>query len=281
MEREVHSLLSKHGERSVLSLFSPKSNDWCIRWGMEASTMNIVRKTWFIPLLFAGIILVVGIIYIGSLLSKEEQISSDEIQTQLEVMYEGTVDSLVMENGVYIAEMTRAGAVYAAEVDAVTGSVLSMNQLSEMVVEPESEPEPEPPEVLSEEEIRKVIAKEYEDEIERISLNKKSDAPFYEVEAVKNQVLVKVKVDAITGGIISAEPQEATSNNALISREQAIEIALGQLNGEVEDVEFEQTDDGGFYLIEIEQDNDEGDDVEAVIQIHAITGEVITVDWDD
>lgn len=241
--------------------------------------MNIVRKTWFIPLLFAGIILVVGIIYIGSLLSKEEQISSDEIQTQLEVMYEGTVDSLVMENGVYIAEMTRAGAVYAAEVDAVTGSVLSMNQLSEMVVEPESEPEP--PEVLSEEEIRKVIAKEYEDEIERISLNKKSDAPFYEVEAVKNQVLVKVKVDAITGGIISAEPQEATSNNALISREQAIEIALGQLNGEVEDVEFEQTDDGGFYLIEIEQDNDEGDDVEAVIQIHAITGEVITVDWDD
>ena len=35
---------------------------------------------------------------------------------------------------------------------------------------------------------------------------------------------------------------------------------------------FEQTDDGGYYLVEIEQDNDEGDDLEAVFQIHAISG---------
>ena len=241
--------------------------------------MNIVKKSWFIPLLFTGIILVMGMIYIGNLLSKEEQMTSDEIQSQLEAMYAGTVDSLVMENGIYIAEMTRAGAVYTAEVDAVSGSVLSMDQLSEIKIEPETKPES--PKVLSEEDIRKIIAKDYEKEIERISLNKKGDAPFYEVDAVKNQELVKVVVDAISGKIISAEPQGTTSQNALITREQAIEIAFTQLKGEVEYVEFKQTDDGGFYQIGIEQDNDDADDLEADIEIHAITGKIISVVWDD
>lgn len=252
---------------------------------MEASVMKIVKKPWFIPLLLTSVILVIGIVYISNLLSQEEQLSSDEIQTRLEAMYEGTVDSLVMKDGVYLAEMTRAGALYTAEVDAVSGNVLSMNQLSDMIIElepePEPEPEPEQPKVLSEEEIRKVIVKEYKDGIESISLNEKSDAPFYEVEAVKNQQLVKVSVDAITGKVTSAEPQVPTTNNVLISRERAIEIALGQLNGEVEEVEFHQTDDGGFYLIEIEQDNEESDDLEAIIQIHAITEKVISVDWDN
>ena len=237
--------------------------------------MKFVKKPWFIPLLLTSVILVVGIVYIANLLSQEEQLSSDEIQSQLEVIYEGTVDSLVMKDGVYLVEMTRAGALYAAKVDAVSGNVLSMNQLSEMVVEPE------PRKVLSEEEIRKIVAKEYTGGTEHISLNENKEAPFYEVEALKNQQLVKVSVDAITGEITSAEPQGLTSSNVLITREQAIEIALGQLNGEVEEVEFHQTDDGGFYLIEIEQDNEKSDDLEAVIQIHAITGDVLSVDWDN
>lgn len=238
--------------------------------------MNIVKKTWFIPLLVTSVILVIGILYIGGLSSKEEQLSREEIQSQLEAMYEGTVDSLVMENGIYIAEMTRVGAVYTAEVDAVSGNVLSMKQLSEVKEEQEQS------KILSEEEIRKVITKEYEDEIERISLNKKGDTPIYEVEAVKNQELVKVVVDAISGEIISAEPQGTTGENVLITREEAIEIALEQLYGEVEYVKFEQTDDGGFYFVEIEQDDDDdGDDLEAVFQIHAITGKIISVEWDD
>ena len=45
----------------------------------------------------------------------------------------------------------------------------------------------------------------------------------------------------------------------------------------MEYVTFEQTDDGGYYLVEIEQDNEEGEDLEAVFQIHAITGEIISV----
>ena len=46
----------------------------------------------------------------------------------------------------------------------------------------------------------------------------------------------------------------------------------------MKEVEFIETADGGYYLVEIENvDSDQ----EATIQIHAIRGDTMTVDWDD
>lgn len=235
--------------------------------------MTWLKKTWIIPLFIIIVILCGGIFYISSLLSQDEQLSSDEISQQLERMYEGTIDHIKMEKGYYAVEMTRAGTVYAADVDAVNGKVLSMRRLSAGKATSTK--------ILPEEKIREIIAKEYEDEIERLILNDQVESPYYEVEAVKNQTLVKVTIDAMTGEITSEEPEESSSHDALISREEAIEIAYTQLKGEVEYVKFKQTEDGGFYLIEIEQDNDDKDDLEAVIQIHAVTGKILSVVWDD
>jgi len=63
----------------------------------------------------------------------------------------------------------------------------------------------------------------------------------------------------------------------LISEKQAMKIALGQLKGEVEDIEFVRTNDGGYYLVEI----DDNKDNEATFQIHAISGKILSVTWDD
>ena len=235
--------------------------------------MKKIKKSWIIPLLFTIVIIVAGSLYIGSMLMKEEPLSKEEIRSQLEVMYGGKVESLAMKNGIYIAKIARSGALYSAQIDGVTGRVMSLNQLSEM--------EEESLQVLSEDEIRKVIAKTYTGEIKRISLNKNVESPIYQVEVVKNQGLVKIQLDAFSGEVISEAITDKTAENALITKERAIEIALEQLPGEVEYVTFEQTDSGGYYLVEIEQDNENGDDLEAVFQIHAITGEILSVKWDD
>ncbi|MBO1912485.1 PepSY domain-containing protein, partial [Microvirga sp. 3-52] len=121
----------------------------------------------------------------------------------------------------------------------------------------------------------------YTGEIERLSLNKNKEQPVYDAEVVKEKALVELQVDALTGEIISEKMKETTTKDVLITREQAIKIALGQLKGEVEYVVFEKTDDGGYYLVEIEQDNEDADDLEAVFHIHAITGEILFVEWDD
>ena len=52
-----------------------------------------------------------------------------------------------------------ADALYSAEVDAVSGKVLTLNQLSKV--------EEEQPQILSETEVREEIAKKYPGEIER------------------------------------------------------------------------------------------------------------------
>lgn len=231
--------------------------------------MHFFKKPWFIPSLFTLVILTVGGFYIGSLINEQEPIAAEVIRTQLESMYDGSVDQISITNGVYQAEMTRGEAVYAAEVDAVTGSVLSLSQIGEI--------KEEIPDVLSESKVKEIIEEKYSGETDKISLNTGGESPIYEVELSKDPKFTKVTVDAVTGKIISETVKETTGQNALISIEDAITIAETQLTGEVDDVSYEKTNDGGYYLIEIEAD----DEREGTFQIHAISGEIMSVTWDD
>ena len=235
--------------------------------------MKILRKPWALPLIFTIIILVAGGLFIGNLLSKKAPLSSEEIQTRLETIYDGKVENLKLENGVYFAEITRSDALYSAEVDAVNGKVLALNQLSKV--------EEVKPQMLSEQEVREEIAKKYPGEIKRLSMNKNKEQPIYNAEVIKEKTLVELQVDAVTGEIISENTKDTITEDVLITKEQAIKIALEQLKGDVEYVAFQQTDDGGYYIVEIEQDNEEEDDVEAVFRIHAITGKIISVEYDN
>lgn len=235
--------------------------------------MNFIKKAWLIPLLIVIVIALIAIFYRGNFFSQDEPLSREAVSDQIEKMYEGTVDKIKVQKGVYIAELTRTDAVYQVEVDMVSGNILSLKQLTE--VEEKSQ------KVLSETEVTDIIAEHYDSEIERMTLNDEAEEVVYEVEVVEDQALVKIIIDALSGEVISEEPQGETDPKALISREQAVKIAFTQLKGDVEYVEFKQTENGGFYLIEIEQNNDNGKNLEAVIQIHAITGEILSVVWDD
>lgn len=231
--------------------------------------MHFLKKSWFIPSLLTLVLLTVGGFYIGSLINKQEPMAADTIRTQLESMYGGTVDRFSITNGVYQAELSRGEAVYSAEVDATTGSVLSLTQTGEMKEEIQD--------VLSESKVKEIIAGKYSGETERISLNTGGEAPIYEVKLSKDPKFTKVTVDAMTGKIITETVKETTGENALITKEQAIAIAQTQLKGDVDDFSYEKTSDGGYYLIEIEA----ADDREGTFQIHAISGKIMSVTWDD
>ena len=231
--------------------------------------MHFLKKSWFIPSLLTLVLLTVGGFYIGSLINKQEPMAADTIRTQLESMYGGTVDRISITNGVYQADLNRGEAVYSAEVDAMTGSVLSLTQTGEM--------KEEIPDVLSESKVKEIIAGKYSGETERISLITGGETPIYEVKLSKDPKFTKVTVDAMTGKIITETVKETTGENALITKEQAIAIAQTQLKGDVDDFSYEKTSDGGYYLIEIEAT----DDREGTFQIHAISGKIMSVTWDD
>lgn len=234
--------------------------------------MTVFKKQWLLPLSLTIIILVIGVIFIQSLFSKEEQMTTEEVAQQLASMYGGTVGELTFQDGIYSTEITRPGGVYSTQVNAMNGQVLAMTLIEKI--------EEEAPKLLSEQEVQDMMVEKYHNDIERVTLNEDGETPIYEVEVAKNQTLLKVIVNAQTGEVIKEEEQPSSTKNTLITREEAIEIALGKLAGEVEYVKFIDNEDGGYYLVEIEQDRDD-DDLEAVFQINAITGKIISIEWDD
>jgi uncharacterized membrane protein YkoI len=236
---------------------------------------NYKKKPWFIPTLLTIIILTVGGLYIASLVNKKEPIAADDIRTRLENMYGGTVDQISREGDVYKVEMTRSGANYSADIDAVTGSVISLSQTSEIKEEITQ------PHLLSEAEVKGIIDGKYTGVADRLSLNTSGESPVYEVKLSKDPKFTNVTIDAIGGKIISETVKETTGKNVLITQDQAIKIALGQIKGEkvdeVDDFSYVKTDDGGYYLIEI----DTKDNREATIQIHAISGKIMSLSWEE
>jgi uncharacterized membrane protein YkoI len=63
----------------------------------------------------------------------------------------------------------------------------------------------------------------------------------------------------------------------IITEDEAISIALQNVNGEFDDIKLKQSGDLTYYLVEIETD----DRKEATVQIHAISGELLSISWDD
>ena len=62
----------------------------------------------------------------------------------------------------------------------------------------------------------------------------------------------------------------------LLTEQQVLSIASAQFTGEIEDVDFENTADGGYYLVEIDTAEEE-----VTVQIHAITGKILSVSFDE
>lgn len=78
------------------------------------------------------------------------------------------------------------------------------------------------------------------------------------------------------------EPEEPQQPESRLSEEEAIELALKEVSGTIEDIDFEDSEQGGFYLIEVEQPGQSDEDgQEATVQIQAITGEILSIVWDD
>ena len=71
------------------------------------------------------------------------------------------------------------------------------------------------------------------------------------------------------------EPEKEKIKN--ISEAEAIQIALNRVAGEVDDVDLESSNGQLYYFVEIET----ADDLEAEIQIHAISGKIVSIEWDD
>ncbi|MDN4606195.1 PepSY domain-containing protein [Sporosarcina highlanderae] len=158
-------------------------------------------------------------------------------------------------------------------------------------------------ETLTKQEIQSQLETIYKGAVSKIVL----DGSLYHAKIVRDGSEYAVKVEADTGKVLSLiqtkettqsdlvvndeqTPEEKPSTPAnekktvLISEKQAAHIGMSQLplgmSGEVDDIDFVKTTDGGYYLVQINIDTEDDLD-EVTYQIHAISGKVLTVTWDD
>ncbi len=74
---------------------------------------------------------------------------------------------------------------------------------------------------------------------------------------------------------INPQKEEPEKTNPL-TEQQVINIVRSEFKGEVDEIEFVSTNDGGYYNVEVGNDEDE-----ATLQIHALTGKILTITYDD
>lgn len=199
------------------------------------------------------IILLLGIVgvVVGTIQDRffdKDILTIAEASEKVEQLYAGTVESYEKTGDVYVISFERNGAVYDVQVNAGTGNISTLKLVTpaeQQVADSEST-------IVSE------------------------DKP-----AIEGNKDTTVKPDSTITPTIDTSANSDTNISkpvtpTIISKARAIEIARAQLQGEVDGVIYEKTVDGGYYLVEIDSDNDE-----AVFQIHAVSGKVMSVTHDD
>ena len=146
-------------------------------------------------------------------------------------------------------------------------------------------------EFLTEEEAQTLVENSYKGEVTKINLHddqyiikmQRNHIVYQIVLGVSNkEVLSFTKIESIDHSPQEKLPKETEERekeepSKILSEAEAGKIALGEVEGIIDDIDLESNDRYPFYLIDIETK----DDREAVVQIDAATGKVLSVTWDD
>lgn len=219
-------------------------------------------------------------------------LAEQEIREAVLNQYPGEIRQVKLQDKAYNLELEYQGGIYRLEVDGANGNITALETL-EPAASPwpaEQEPssgsaagtntEPVPGqthadgEELSGDQIRAIIQSEAPGDIQFFKRIYQNGNPVYKAIVKGESGKAVIMVDALTGKILLSK---GNSSAATLTEQEAIVIALSNVQGKVEDTDLEETDSAAYYLIDIETD----DEREATVQIHAVSGEVMSITWDD
>lgn len=196
-----------------------------------------VRQWLIVPTVLTIVIIILAYLVFNQLMTSTILTKAD-IETRITALYGGKVETIVKDGSQYNVTFAVDDYIYEVVANEEYGTFEQLTLIKEGT--PSSE---EVPTTLDEEEPTTPDEELATDDTE-LELETDSQPP------VKQERLTKAKV---------------------------IEIAKKQASGTIDEVEFFQDNSGGYFIVEIE--NDDGNDV--TLQIHAITGKILSVSFDD
>lgn len=219
------------------------------------------------------IIIIVSWQQFGKLTPSADLLTKQEVQTLIQERYQGKISQIQFESQQYHIEIEKQNNLYLIIIDAESGKVISFVQTGNTSSNP-----PETSKVeLTEEEIKQIVLAKVNGTITSLEKIENNQEPFYKAIVKDAEKQTTITVDAVSGTILSTDSSTIVEPPKRLTETEAAQIAVTQVQGEVDDIWLETKNDQTYYLVELETK----DDREAVVQIHAITGEVMSVTWDD
>ena len=227
---------------------------------------------WMITLVILMITITIFVIWLiqERFFESKEDLTVQEASQIIKDLYGGSVESIEEKNDIFYMTVLKNHITYDFEMDSENGNILQLSKVDDQNL-PEASPT-----VKTREEIRTILNGQQNGTIHSINYQNVGGQPQYIVEITDQETLKTLLMNASTGEILSEEVKlqnaSETQTLSIISSEKAKQIALSQLSGAVEYVLYEDANDGGYYLVEIE-----GENQEATFQIHAVSGKIMSV----
>lgn len=231
------------------------------------------------------LIIVVAIVFV-LFRSGQDMLTEEEIRDYVGEQFAGSIESLeestINSQPAYIVELLAQSGLYVIQLDALSGEVLSLEQISDVEgIDPKEVIEPERT-LFSIEEVHEIINERIGEDVTIVDyeLNEDDGKHIYEIEVRQTSGIGELKINAETGEILvhttkeeAVDDQEWNVTPTYISHEEAGRIAQEEVGGVIDDIELD--DDGrGIYEVELEVGDSDVD-----VYIDAVTGEVLKIEW--
>ena len=207
------------------------------------------------------IVLCISIILIGFLITiagkqliTPHELTTKEISERIEQVYNAKIQTIVEKDDSFLASFNKNGSIFEVNIHAVTGQLSNLT-LVHKKIEPPAKAE------------QKDTTTEESSKTEQPKTDTKTEQPENEPKTERPKTTAPN-----TGKVETQQPKPV---KPLLTEQQAIAIALKEVPGELDSVEFKSSADGGSYFVEIEQED------EVTVQIHAITGKILSIQYDD
>lgn len=185
---------------------------------------------------------------------------------------------------IYEVEVKLDGVEYDLDIDAQTGKIVSEKQQDKKVVKAE-QPQLAGSKLITKDQAIAIATEKAKGTVTKAKLDNDDGRKHYDIEIKDGTYEYDFEIDAITGEILEFDKErdddkkvnnQATVSNKtqkLLTKDQAISIALKQVKGTVTDVELDDDDGRKQYEIEIKDGIYEYD-----FEIDAVSGEVLKFD---
>lgn len=196
-------------------------------------------------------------------------LTEEEVKTVIQEQYEGEIGRIQLIDDEYMVEIRSEKGVYDLRLNSRTGEVTSLEQTENFKTKEE---------FLTEKQVRDIILTHTDGKIESMKLVEEKESFVYKAVIAKETETINMIIDAENGKILSLSSENSEDISKNITEKQAGVIAIKHVNGgKIDDIELKKNKQTSYYLVEIEF----GDEKEASVQVNAISGEIMSVIWDD